>query len=111
MDNINWVNKLDPLLEKYKGKKHPLDYNNIYQLMVMVILSAQDSDANINKIAPPFFAKFPNLEILSTATIEDIFPYVNKVRNFNTKSSWLIEIAQTLKSDKNIPTTMNDLIA
>ena len=111
MDNINWVNKLEPLLEKYKGKKHPLDYNNIYQLMVMVILSAQDSDANINKIAPPFFAKFPNLEILSTATIEDIFPYVNKVRNFNTKSSWLIEIAQTLKSDKNIPTTMNDLIA
>ena len=111
MNNINWVNKLEPLLEKYKGKKHPLDYNNIYQLMVMVILSAQDSDANINKIAPPFFAKFPNLEILSTATIEDIFPYVNKVRNFNTKSSWLIEIAQTLKSDKNIPTTMNDLIA
>lgn len=107
----NWVEKLQPLIVKYKGKKHPLDYKNLYQLMVAVILSAQDSDANINKIAPAFFAEFPNLEALSTATIEDLFPYVSKVRNFNTKSSWLIEIAQTLKSDKNIPTNLNDLTA
>jgi endonuclease-3 len=111
-ENTNdWAEKLQPLIEKYKGKKHPLDYENFYQLMVAVILSAQDSDANINKIAPAFFSEFPNLEALSTATIEDLFPYVSKVRNFNTKSSWLIEIAQTLKSDKNIPTNLNDLTA
>lgn len=107
----NWAEKLQPLIVKYKGKKHPLDYENLYQLMVAVILSAQDSDANINKITPAFFAEFPNLEALSTATIEDLFPYVSKVRNFNTKSSWLIEIAQTLKSYKNIPTNLNDLTA
>ncbi|GAA4054138.1 endonuclease III [Flavobacterium chungnamense] len=107
----NWAEKLQPLIDKYKGKKHPLDYENLYQLMVAVILSAQDSDVNINKIAPIFFAQFPNLEILSTATIEDLFPYVSKVRNFNTKSSWLIEIAQILKNDKNIPSNLNDLIA
>jgi endonuclease-3 len=111
-ENTNdWAEKLQPLIDKYKGKKHPLNYKNLYQLMVAVILSAQDSDANINKIAPAFFAEFPNLEVLSTATIEVLFPYVSKVRNFNTKSSWLIEIAQTLKSDKNIPTNLNDLIA
>lgn len=111
-ENTNdWAKKLQPLIEKYKGKKHPLNYENLYQLMVAVILSAQDSDANINKIAPTFFAKFSNLELLSTATIEDLFPYVSKVRNFNTKSSWLIEIAQTLKSDKNIPVNLTDLIA
>jgi endonuclease-3 len=107
----DWSEKLQPLIDKYKGKKHPLDYENLYQLIVAVILSAQDSDANINKIAPAFFAEFPNLEMLSTATIEDLFPYVSKVRNFNTKSSWLIEIAQTLKSNENIPTNLNDLIA
>lgn len=111
-ENTNdWADKLQPLIDKYKGKKHPLDYENIYQLMVAVILSAQDSDANINKIAPTFFAQFPNLETLSTATIEDLFPHVKKVRNFNTKSIWLIEIAQTLKNDKNIPTNLNDMIA
>ncbi|WP_396143476.1 endonuclease III domain-containing protein [Flavobacterium sp.] len=107
----NWAEKLQPLIIKYKGKKHPLDYENFNQLMVAVILSDQDSDANNNKIAPAFFLEFPNLEALSTATIEDLFPYVSKVRNFNTKSSWLIEIAQTLKSDKNIPTNLNDLTA
>jgi endonuclease-3 len=107
----NWPEKLQPLIVKYKGKKHPLDYDNLYQLMIAVILSAQDSDANINKVAPAFFAEFPNLDALSTATIEDLLPYVSKVRNFNTKSSWLIEIAQTLKSDKNIPTNLNDLTA
>ena len=111
-ENTNdWAEKLQPLIDKYKGKKHPLDYENLYQLMVAVILSAQDSDANINKIAPTFFSQFPNLKILSTATIEDLFPYVSKVRNFNTKSSWLIEIAQTLKYNENIPTNLNDLIA
>lgn len=111
-ENTNdWAEKLQPLIDKYKDKKHPLDYENLYQLMVAVILSAQDSDANINKIAPAFFAEFPNLETLSASTIEDLFPYVSKVRNFNTKSSWLIEIAQTLKTNENIPTNINDLIA
>jgi endonuclease-3 len=54
----NWAEKLQPLIAKYKGKKHPLDYENLYQLMVAVILSAQDSDANINKIAPVFLQNF-----------------------------------------------------
>lgn len=111
-ENTNdWAEKLQPLIDKYKGKKHPLDYENLYQLMVAVILSAQDSDANINKIAPAFFKEFPNLKTLSIATIEDLFPYVSKVRNYNIKSSWLIDIAKSLKSDKNIPTNLDDLIA
>ena len=46
----NWKENLQPLLEKYKGRKHPLTYQNTYQLLIMVILSAQDSDANINKV-------------------------------------------------------------
>ncbi|MBL7887017.1 MAG: endonuclease III [Flavobacterium sp.] len=107
----NWSEKLQPLVEKYRGKKHPLNYDNLYQLMVAVILSAQDSDANINKVAPAFFEKFPNLESLAVSTIEDLIPLVSKVRNFNTKASWLIEIAQTLKSNNAIPTQLDELIA
>lgn len=107
----NWSEKLQPLIEKYRGKKHPLNYENIYQLMVAVVLSAQDSDANINKIAPAFFEKFPNLESLAVSSIEDVFPLVSKVRNFNTKASWLIEIAQTLKTNSTIPVKLDDLVA
>ncbi len=76
----------------------------------MVILSAQDSDANINKIAPALFKEYPNLEALSNTTFESLYPLVSKVRNFNTKSGWIIEIAQTLKTDSNIPTSLLELI-
>lgn len=107
----NWEKDLEPLLLKYKGKKHPLDYQNLYQLMVMVVLSAQDSDANINKIAPTLFEVYPNMESLSVSNVDALIPHISKVRNFGTKASWLIEIAQTLKKDKNIPTTLNELVA
>lgn len=105
----DWVEKLAPILKKYKGRKHPLDYHNLYQLVVMVVLSAQDSDANINKIAPALFEVFPNMESLSVSNVEALIPYVSKVRNFGTKANWLIEIAQILQKDENIPLTMEGL--
>jgi len=107
----NWNQDLEPLLIKYKGKKHPLDYKNLYQLVVMVVLSAQDSDANINKIAPSLFEVYPNMKSLAVSNVEALIPHISKVRNFGTKASWLIEIAQTIQKDKNIPTTMNELVA
>ena len=110
-ESINWKEKLTPLIDKYKGKKHPLDYQNPYQLLVMVVLSAQDSDVNINKIAPELFNKFPNIEVLASSNSDSLVPFINKVRNFGTKANWLIEIAKTIKEDKNIPTNLENLIA
>ncbi len=110
-NETNWAENLKPLLDNYKGRKHPLEYNNIYQLMVMVILSAQDSDANINKIAPSFFEAYPNLESLAVSNVDALIPHISKVRNFGTKASWIIEIAQLLKENKNIPLTMDSLVA
>ncbi len=107
----NWEQKLQPLIEKYKGRKHPLDYQNPYQLMIMVVLSAQDSDANINTIAPVFFHKYPNLKMLATANPEELQQDLSKVRNNRTKTAWLIEIAQTLKEDQNIPKNLTNLTA
>lgn len=110
-ETSNWAEILKPLITKYKGKKHPLDYHNTYQLMIMVVLSAQDSDANINKIAPALFEVYPNMKSLAVSNIETLIPNISKVRNFGTKASWLIEIAQKIKEDKNIPSTMEDLTA
>lgn len=110
-DSNDWTEKLAPILTQYKGRKHPLDYHNLYQLMVMVVLSAQDSDANINKIAPELFAVFPNMESLSVSNVEALIPHISKVRNFGTKANWLIEIAQSIQKNENIPLTMNELIA
>lgn len=107
----NWENDLKPILKKYKGKKHPLEYQNTYQLLVMVVLSAQDSDANINSISPALFAKFPTLKSLAKTDSETFMPYVSKVRNHATKTGWLLEIAKTIQNDKDIPLTMNGLTA
>lgn len=107
----NWNEELQPLLAKYKGRKHPLEYKNLYQLVVMVVLSAQDSDANINKIAPALFEIYPNMKSLAVSNVDALIPHISKVRNFGTKASWLIELAQTIQDDKNIPTTMNELVA
>ena len=107
----DWAEILKPLIAKYKGKKHPLDYQNTYQLLVMVILSAQDSDANINKIAPALFETYPNMESLAVSNVDALIPHISKVRNFGTKANWLIEIAQIIKENKNIPLTMEGLTA
>jgi endonuclease-3 len=107
----DWPSAIRPLLRKYKNTKHPLEYKNIYQLLVMVVLSAQSTDAIVNKIAPELFKAFPNMNALSNATEEILFPYISKVRNFRNKAKWLIGIAQKIKDDKKIPLTHESLTA
>jgi len=107
--NVNWPVAIKPLLEKYKGQQHPLEYKNVYQLVVMVVLSAQDSDRNINKLAPELFKAFPDMKALSKASDRTLQPHISKVRNFRNKTKWLLEIAGKIKTDKKIPLALDDL--
>lgn len=109
-NKTDWAKAIKPLIKKYKSKKHPLEYKNIYQLLVMVILSARDSDNHINSLAPELFRAFPNMQSLSKATAENISPYVKGVRSNIKKTEWLIAIAQKIKRDKSIPLTMETLV-
>ena len=109
MSNVNWREAIQPLLKKYKDKQHPLEYKNIYQLIVMVVLSAQDSDRNINSLAPKLFEAFPTMQALSKATEKTLQPHISKVRNFGNKTKWLMGIAEKIKNDKNIPLTLDEL--
>ena len=111
MSKINWQKEIQPLIKKYKGKKHPLDYNNRYELIVMVVLSAQDSDRHINKIAPDFFKVFPDIKSLAKADAESMYQFISKVRNYRNKTKWLRELAATIKEDKHIPATLAELTA
>lgn len=109
MASTNWKKEIKPLIKKYKGKKHPLDYTNVYECLVMVVLSAQDSDRNINKLAPDLFKAFPDMKSLSKADAESLYPFVKKVRNNRNKTKWLLELSARIKEDKNIPTTLEAL--
>ena len=107
---VNWPEAIKPLLKKYKGKKHPLEYGNIYHLVVMVVLSGQDSDKNINRLAPKLFESFPDMQALSKATPETLFPLISKVRNFANKTKWLTEMSQKIKKNSNIPLSLEKLV-
>lgn len=110
-EKVNWPEAIKPLLKKYKGTQHPLEYKSIYQLIVMVVLSAQDSDKNVNKVAIEFFKVFPDMKALSKAGPEVLLKYISGVRNFGNKAKWLSEMAQKIKDDKNIPATLDELTA
>jgi len=105
----NWMEWLEPLIKQYANRKHPLDYKSRYQLLAMVILSAQDSDKHINELAPAFFEIYPTVADLALAQPEDLHRYIGTVRNFGNKSNWLVKLAQTIGSDDKIPTTMETL--
>lgn len=103
----NWEEKLIPVIEKYKGRKHPLDYQNHYQLIAMVILSARDSDANINKIAPSLFNKFPDFESISKSSLEEFTSYLTKVTNYHSKAKWIYDISNVLKKS-DLPKNLDE---
>lgn len=106
---INWPEAIKPLLKKYKNTKHPLEYKNVYQLLVMVVLSAQDSDRHINQVAPKIFDAFPTMAALSKANVKKLKPYLAGVRNGANKATWLMEAAQKIKKDSSIPLKLDQL--
>jgi endonuclease-3 len=108
MENT-FTKPLEVLIKQYENRKHPLNYKNRYQLVVMVILSAQDSDKHINELTPAFFSSYPDMQSLSTLTPDDLHSYFSTVRNFGNKCEWLIKLAQHVRTDDNIPSTLPEL--
>lgn len=99
-----------PLFQKYRGRKHPLEYKNPYQLLVMVVLSARDSDRKINALAPALFKKFPSMQDLAGARPARLYPFIRGVTNFRNKAKWLTESAKRIRYDRDIPQTLEELV-
>lgn len=107
---MDWNDAFRPLLAQYQGKPHPLAYQNRYQLMIMVLLSAQDSDRHINQLAPDFFRAFPTMAKLVEATEGELHALLNSVRNFENKTAWLMRLAPLVGTDEAIPKNLHDLV-
>jgi endonuclease-3 len=109
---VNWSVAIRPLLRKYKGKKHPLEYGNLYQLVVMVVISAQSTDNVVNQKSPGLFKAYPDMSALAAVgKREELFPYLQGIRNFAHKADWLLKIAKAIKDDAHIPLTLEKLTA
>jgi len=107
---IDWKEAIKPLLKKYKNKRHPLEARNVYEMLVMVVLSAQSTDKLIMDISPKLFEAFPDMQALARAEPELLYPYIDKVRGSRKKADWLVRIAREIKTDKNIPLTMDKMV-
>jgi len=89
-----------------------LDYNNPFELLVAVILSAQCTDKRVNILTVDLFKRFKNAELLAEADVEEIFEYIKSCSYPNNKAKHLSGMAKMLLADfdGNIPDNMKDLI-
>lgn len=89
-----------------------LIYDNPYQLLVAVILSAQCTDKRVNMTTPAIFERYPDMEALSHATFDELFPLIRSISYPNNKTRHLIGMAQMVMNDYNgeIPDTVAELV-
>ena len=78
-----------------------LNFENPYQLIVAVILSAQCTDKRVNMTTPALFERYPDAEALSKASVEDIYELIKSISYPNNKSKNLLGMAKVLMSDFN----------
>jgi endonuclease-3 len=76
-----------------------LEYNDPYELIVSVILSAQCTDDRVNQTTPALFKRFPDFKTMSKARFEQVQPLIRSVTYPNQKARHLISMAQTVMDD------------
>ena len=89
-----------------------LHYNNPFELLIAVILSAQCTDKRVNMITPPLYRDFPTPEALAASTPEVIYEYIRSVSYPNNKAKHLVGMAQMLVKDfhSEVPGTLEELV-
>lgn len=102
---IEWFSQAMPIAET------ELHYENPYQLLVAVILSAQCTDKRINIVTPPLFKAFPTPEAMAASSSEEIFEYIKSVSYPNNKARNLIGMSRMLVNDFNgcVPSDIDSL--
>ncbi|MBN8672256.1 MAG: endonuclease III [Chitinophagales bacterium] len=103
---IDWFQKNMPEAET------ELHYENPYQLLVAVILSAQCTDKRVNIVTPPLFNAFPTPETLAQASFEEIEPFIRSVTFANNKTKHLMGMAKMLVEDfgGEVPDSVDELV-
>lgn len=82
---------LKPVISLYSGKRIELDYETPFQLLCAVILSAQTTDKQVNKITPPFFQKVRESKDVINLSLEEIMEDLKYVNFFRNKSRFIKE--------------------
>ena len=96
----------------YPQAKPELHFENPYQTLIAVMLSAQSTDVQVNKATPALFTRYPTVESLAAATVEDVFPLVRSC-GFRSKATNIVETCRLimLRHGGEVPGTMEALTA
>ena len=107
------VEILDLLKEAYPEAGCALEHVNVYELIVCVVLSAQTTDASVNKVSPALFAAYPDAFALADASQEDVMDIIRTIGMYKTKSKNIIALARALceKYDGQVPEDYDALVA
>lgn len=103
---------LDILDLTYPDAKCALDYENLYQLIVAVALSAQTTDKSVNKVTPKLFERFKTPEELGNAKVDEVIPYIKQIGMYKTKAKNIIGLGKKITEDFSgeVPDNYEDLI-
>ncbi|MFW5658399.1 MAG: endonuclease III [Bacteroidota bacterium] len=99
------------LRQEYPKPETELQYNSPYELIVAVALSAQCTDVRVNKVTPALFERFPTVQALAEAEVDEIFEYIKSVSYPNNKSRHLKGLAERVVNEfgGEIPMAHKDL--
>ncbi len=99
-------------LEHSPNAETELIYDNPFQLLVAVVLSAQCTDKRVNMTTPSIFEKFPDAATMSKATVEDMYELIKSISYPNNKAKHLVGLANMLMKDFNgeVPMTVDELV-
>ena len=103
---------IDYFLLQAPNAETELLYDNPFQLLVSVILSAQCTDKRVNLTTPALFKKYPDALALSLAKFDELFALIKSISYPNNKTKHLIGMATLIieKFDRKIPMTVDELI-
>ena len=95
--------RYDRLIEYFEQERptaqSELNYDNPFQLLVAVMLSAQCTDKRVNMVTPALFAAMPDAAAMAAATVDEIYGYIRSVSYPNSKSRHLKAMAEKLEQD------------
>jgi endonuclease-3 len=99
-------------LQHYPDSLTELNYTNLYELLIAVMLSAQCTDKRVNIISPALFEKYPDPITLANADLDEVKSYLNTCSFFNNKAKNLIKMAQSVieNYDSKIPLERDELV-
>lgn len=96
---------------KYGPVECFLDHTNPFRLVISVLLSAQTTDAQVNRVTPELFRRFPTPEAMAAASPEEVAKIIRSLGFYKTKARHCVEAAQAIVADfgGEVPRTMAEL--